>query len=81
MIVRVRLFAIARQLAGRDLMEFDLPAGATVADVRRALTAQVPALAGLSKYLQFSINQEYALDASPLPADAEVACIPPVSGG
>ena len=81
MIVRVRLFAIARQLASRDLLEFDLPAGATVADVRQALSEQVPGLASMSKYLQFSVNQEYAVDSILIPPDAEVACIPPVSGG
>jgi molybdopterin converting factor small subunit len=31
--------------------------------------------------LMFAIDAEYAVDATPIPLAAEVACIPPVSGG
>jgi molybdopterin converting factor small subunit len=29
----------------------------------------------------FAINAEYAADLTPIPEAAEIACIPPVSGG
>ena len=79
--VQIKLFAAARDLAGRDAIELSLPAGATVAVLRRELVARVPELAGLAPHVMFAINQEYAADATTIPADAEVACIPPVSGG
>jgi len=79
--VHLKLFAAARDLAGRETIELSLPAGATVAGLRRELASRVPELAALVPHVMFAINQEYAADATTIPADAEVACIPPVSGG
>ena len=81
MIVRLKLFAVARQLAGSDTLELEVADQAIIADVRRALAERVPALAPLAGHLLFSINQEYAPETMVVPAGAEVACIPPVSGG
>lgn len=78
---RLQLFAVARQLAGRDVIELELPEGATIADLRRELAVAVPALASLIGHLQFAVNTEYASDATPIPPNADLACIPPVSGG
>ena len=77
----VRLFAVARQAAGRDLAEVALPEGATIAQLRATLAAAYPALAPILKHALFSVNAEYAGEASIIPAKAEIACIPPVSGG
>jgi molybdopterin converting factor subunit 1 len=79
--VRVRLFARARDLAGTDLMELTLPEGATAGQLRRALAERAPALAGLLGRSALAVNDEFADDALPLPAGAEVAVLPPVSGG
>jgi molybdopterin converting factor subunit 1 len=78
---RVQLFAVAKQLAGRETIEISLADHATVADLRRALAAAVPELADSLPRMLFAVNQEYARDTTPIPPDAEVACIPPVSGG
>src|SRR5438132_1696073 len=43
--VRVKLFAVAKELAGRDELAIDLPAGATVGDLRDAVMTASPALA------------------------------------
>jgi molybdopterin converting factor small subunit len=77
----VRVFALARQLAGQESLVVDLPSGATVADLRRAIADQYPALAGLVVHTLFAVNTQYAVDDTPIPADADLACIPPVSGG
>ncbi|MCR4414107.1 MAG: MoaD/ThiS family protein [Thermoguttaceae bacterium] len=77
----VRLFAIARQAAARDCVEVDLPDGATIAELRRRLAGQCPALAPLLPAMCFAIDARYAADAQSVPAGADVACIPPVSGG
>ncbi|HEY2841369.1 MAG TPA: MoaD/ThiS family protein [Pirellulales bacterium] len=81
MIVRVRLFAVARQLAGKELVEVSLPSGGTIAQLRVALPEQFPALAPLGRAAMFSVGAEYADDNTRLAEGADVACIPPVSGG
>ena len=81
MIVRLQLFALAKQLAERDVFELQLPEGATVGDLRRRLVEEVPALADLAPHVLFAVDAEYAADATPIRSGAEVACIPPVSGG
>jgi len=79
--MKVRLFARARELAQRDVIEVPLPADASVADLRRLLAAACPALAGLATRSAIAINNEYADDMTRVPADAEAALVPPVSGG
>ena len=77
----VKVFALARQLAGQDQIQVDLPPGATVGDLRRAIAAQFPALAALTAQALFAVSADYATDATQIPAGADLACIPPVSGG
>jgi molybdopterin converting factor small subunit len=77
----IKVFALARQLAGQESLAVDLPPGATVADLRQAIAEQYPALADLVAHALFAVNADYAGDAIPIPAEAELACIPPVSGG
>jgi len=79
--MQVRLFARARDLAGTDSLRLDLSAGATVAEVRRELAIVCPALAGLLAHSAFAVNDEFAEDDVVVPPGAEVALLPPVSGG
>lgn len=77
----VHLFARARELAGADTLAVELPAGATVAELRRALAQMVPELARLLDISAVAVNHDFADDSRVLgPAD-EIALIPPVSGG
>jgi molybdopterin synthase catalytic subunit len=76
MTVRVRLFAILRERAGRDEVELELPEGASVAD---ALAAVDHLAGGLS--LVMAVNREYARPDQRLAPGDELALIPPVSGG
>jgi molybdopterin converting factor subunit 1 len=79
--VRVRLFAIQRELAGTREVALDLPDGATVEDAWAAVVERHPALAPGRRSVRFARNGDYA-DASTALADGdEVAFIPPVSGG
>jgi molybdopterin converting factor small subunit len=75
------LFAVAKQFAGRESVEVELEEGATVAMLRKALAAQVPSLAAILPRVMFAVNARYAAESDPIAADAEIACIPPVSGG
>lgn len=79
--IRVRLFAIARERAGVSEAALELNEHATVADVRAALAERFPALRPLLPNVMIAVNAEYADDAQVIPSDAEVALIPPVSGG
>lgn len=79
--VRIHLFAIARQKAGRPEIEVDLPGESTVAALKAALGNQVPDLSPILSAARFAVNAEYADDATPIPPGADVALIPPVSGG
>lgn len=81
MLVHVRLFARARDLAGADLLRVELPDGATVAGLRRRLAADHPALASLLERSALAVENEFAEDSLVLTGDAEVALLPPVSGG
>jgi molybdopterin converting factor subunit 1 len=81
MIVRVKLFAVARQRAGSDAVEVEVLSPNTVANLRRALGEQHPSLAGLLPHAKIAIDSEYAGDAAVIMKGVEVAIIPPVSGG
>lgn len=79
--VRVRLFAIQRELAGAREVALDLPPSADVAAAWDALVAVHPALAPGRASVRFARNGDYAEASTPLADGDEVAMIPPVSGG
>ena len=79
--VTVRFFARARDLTGTPSETFDLAEGATVLDLRRRLAANYPALESLLARSALAVNDEFADDDQHLQNDAEVALLPPVSGG
>jgi molybdopterin converting factor subunit 1 len=79
--VTVRLFALARQRVGSPEVTLDLPAPATVGALKREFAAAYPDLAPLMPALMIAVAGEYASDDLPIPPGAEVAAIPPVSGG
>jgi MoaE-MoaD fusion protein len=79
--ITVRLFAALREHAGTRQLTLDLHEGATVADAVGALRAG--ALAGLPEQACFvtAVDREYVEEDEPLSAGAELALVPPVSGG
>jgi molybdenum cofactor cytidylyltransferase len=77
----VRLFAVAKERAGRAEIEVSLSLPATVADLRRAIARQHPELAGIVPKVLISVDSEYADNDSLIPAGSKLALIPPVSGG
>ncbi len=79
--VRVRLFAIQRELAGTRELGLDLPASATVGDAWDALVSRHPVLAPGRSSVRFARNGAYAAAEELLADGDEVAMIPPVSGG
>jgi molybdopterin converting factor subunit 1 len=81
MIVKVRMFAVAKQAAGAAEVQVELPEGTTVAQLRSSIQSQYPQLADLGDRLLFSLDAEYAPDSQLISEGADIACIPPVSGG
>jgi molybdopterin converting factor subunit 1 len=81
MTLTVLLFAKLRDAAGAEAATVTLPAGATVADLRRQLAATYPGVAGLLEQSAVAVNHDFADADRPLAAGDEVAIIPPVSGG
>ena len=90
MIVRVKLFAVARQRVEKEAIDVDLsalsaeidrPSAATMAQLRSAISNQYPQLADVVARSRLAVNNEYAAEGTPIPQGAEVALIPPVSGG
>lgn len=79
--VCIRLFAVAKDIAGSDSLWLELPEGATVEQLRQRLAAEMPALAAVLPQVLFAVGTEYARDDTVISPTSEVACIPPVSGG
>jgi MoaE-MoaD fusion protein len=80
MAIEVLYFGGARDAAGTARERLASPP-ATVGDLRRALAAAHPALARVLPRCRIAVDEEFAEDAAPLPDRAEVAIVPPVSGG
>jgi MoaE-MoaD fusion protein len=79
--IRVRLFAIQRELAGTREIPLELPEGATAEDAWSAVVARHPVLAPGRPSVRFARNGDYANAGTRLEDGDEIAFIPPVSGG
>lgn len=79
--VRVRLFAIQRELAGSREVPLELPAGATIEVAWAALVERYPVLAPGRSSVRFARNGAYAAADDLLSDGDELAVVPPVSGG
>jgi molybdopterin converting factor small subunit len=78
---RIRLFAGARDAAGRDFVEVDLADAATAGDAKRAIAESSAALEPWTQASRLAVDGGYVRDSHPLRRDSEIALIPPVSGG
>jgi molybdopterin converting factor subunit 1 len=79
--LRIQLFAQARQLAGQSIAEIPWTEGETVLTMKHQLAERYPALQPLMSKLLIAINNDYVGDDALLRMTDEVACFPPVSGG
>jgi molybdopterin converting factor small subunit len=79
--VTVRLFAELRVRFGRDPVCLVLHDGATIADAIKEIEGSVDGLAPLLSKSTVAVDQEYASRDRVLHDGAEVAILPPVSGG
>ncbi len=77
----VRLFAGARQAVGRDELQIAVAPQATAAEILAAIGQAAPELAGLLPACRLVADQAYVDAQQSIAAGAELALIPPVSGG
>ncbi len=80
--ISVLLFATLKDRAGQSRLTLTLLGDtATVADVRRALAAQIPALEAHLGSAIAAVNEEYAFAEDAVRDGDKIAFFPPVSGG
>ena len=79
--VTALFFAQVRERAGRASVELSLPEGSRLADALAVLAREYPALAPLWPQLAVAVNGRLARPETPLEEGAELALLPPVSGG
>jgi molybdopterin converting factor subunit 1 len=79
--IEVLLFASLRDRAGRSSLRLRIEGAPTVAALRLALSAAHPGLTAPLAASRIAVDQEFRGDDHVVRAGAEVAVIPPVSGG
>lgn len=77
--MKVLLFARLRDLLGAEQVEMDEVAN--VGELRSRLMQRHPQAAAFIEKCAVAVNDEFADDAAPIPKGADVALLPPVSGG
>ncbi len=81
MTITVLFFAQAREHAGVSSARLELPDGSAVDAALGAIRLAWPALGPLWPHLAVAVDGKLAADADRLRDGAEVALLPPVSGG
>lgn len=79
--VQVRYFAAVREAVGRSDEPLEVPEGSSIAALHTLLESRHPALVRHRPGLRFAVGERFAPPETPLTPDAQVALIPPVSGG
>jgi molybdopterin synthase catalytic subunit len=79
--IRVRLFAVQRELVGARELTLEPADGATIEDAWASLVERYPVLAPGRTSVRFARNAAYAPPTTTLEDNDELAIIPPVSGG
>ena len=77
----ILLFATLKDVAPDGCLEIEVPDESDVATVWDAAIARAPHLEKWRRHARMAVNQSYAADAEIVPPGAEIAIIPPVSGG
>ena len=78
--MKIACFGIAREIAGGPSVDLAGVEGVTVAELKRRLVTEYPALGELASFA-VARNEVYALEEEVIAAGDELVIIPPVSGG
>jgi molybdopterin converting factor subunit 1 len=79
--IDVRLFAQARELAGKERITVSSPSPTTAGDLRNLIALACPELKTLLERCRLAVNHRIAEDRTSISQADEVAVIPPVAGG
>lgn len=79
--ITIKLFAAYQEAYGVPELVLELPAGATVAEVRDRLIQEHPELERWRDLTRFGVNLQFVEPDTVLQSGDEVVLIPPVSGG
>jgi MoaE-MoaD fusion protein len=79
--ITVLFFATLKERAGTRQAVVELLPGMSVRDLKVQLGQIYPGLVDMTGSMLVSVNKEFAFDEDKIPAGAEVAIFPPVSGG
>lgn len=79
--VTIHFYAGLRELAKTATMELNWQPGTSAASLRETIAQRVPGISSLLERSSLAVNDVIVGDEFVLPEGAEVALLPPVSGG
>ncbi len=77
----VKLFAVARELAGDSEIIVEVHDHATIAELQRAVVAACPRMDRIMPHSRWSLDADFVTSDVYVHETSELALIPPVSGG
>ncbi len=77
----ILLFAGAKQIANADQILIDVHEPITAGEVLEKIADSMPELRGLASHSRLAVNGRYVTSQTIVDGNAELALIPPVSGG
>ena len=79
--IKVKLFAVFRDIVGAKEEELDVEPGITVQRLLDSYIVRFPQMARFREHIILSVNKEYGPPGKVLKDRDEVSFLPPVSGG
>ena len=79
--IKVRLFAILREIVGEREITITVPTGITVNHLNKEILKKYPQLKSLSNKFVTSVNCKVTTGDTIISSKDEIALLPPVSGG
>lgn len=79
--IKIKLFAVLREIAGWDESMMTIPDEISCSDILVSLQNQIPAISSILESCVIAINGTYADKNVLVSVGDELAILPPVSGG
>ena len=79
--IKVRLFAILREVVGEGEITITVPSGVTVSYLNNEILKKYPQLKSFSNKFVTSVNCKVTTGETIITSSDEIALLPPVSGG
>lgn len=79
--IQVKLYAICKEIAKTNHIEFDVQENGSTKDLLELLVTKFPEMQKISSNIAFAINKNYVSSETILNDGDVVSMIPPVSGG